>query len=227
MKRQSKAKACLIVCDGSISKKLIHSFVQSASKRTIIPIISADGASNTLFKLKIKPQYIIGDLDSIKFDVFDHYLELGVEIKQVREQEHNDFEKAIMFAISRKFKKIYVIGFAGKRTDHTLNNFSLLKKYSKKINITYIDDEFEISFARMNEEFEYQKGEVLSIQGMPAAFGVTTYGLKYPLHNETLEFGKREGALNEAIEDHIRIEFKKGDLLIFKKHFGNFLLLNS
>jgi thiamine pyrophosphokinase len=227
MKRQSKAKACLIVCDGSISKKLINSFLKSASKQTIIPIILADGASNTLFKLKIKPQYIIGDLDSIRFDVFDYYLKSGVEIKQIREQEHNDLEKAIMFAISRKFKKIYVIGFAGKRADHTINNFSLLKKYSKKINITFIDDEFEIYFARRKEKFEYRKGEVLSIQGIPAAFGVNTYGLRYSLKNETLEFGKKEGALNEAIENHIRLEFKKGDLLIFKKHFGHFFTKQS
>jgi thiamine pyrophosphokinase len=222
MKRQRKPKSCLIVCNGTINKQLIYLFINNPGKRSAIPIISTDGASNKLYRLKIKPDYVVGDLDSIKNDVLKYFLESDVEIRSVKEQEHNDLEKAIMFALSKRFKLIYVIGFAGKRIDHTINNFSVLKKYYRKADIRFIDNQFEIFFAKKKIEFDYRIGELLSIQGIPAACGVTAYGLRYPLKNETLEFGKREGALNEAINNHIIIQFNKGDLLLFKKHFKKF-----
>lgn len=217
MKKQSKSKICLIVCNGTISKQVLKLFIY---KTPPIPIFSADGASNILYKLRIRPQFIVGDLDSIRMDVLSYYYERRVKIEEIIEQRHNDFEKAIMSAISKKFMKIYVIGLAGRRIDHTINNFSILKKYSKKVDIRFIDDEYEIFFAKRKEEFDYRKGETISLEGMPAAYGVTTYGLKYRLKDQTLEFGKKEGALNETINEHIKIVFKKGDLLIFRKHFG-------
>jgi thiamine pyrophosphokinase len=217
MKSKSTPKSCLIVCDGTFNKQLLSVFLKEH-----IPLISADGASNTLYKFKISPQYIIGDMDSIEADAFEHYLKSGVEIRQLREQEHNDFEKSVMFALSMGFKKMFVIGFAGKRVDHTLNNFSILKKYYQKTDIRFIDSRFEIFFIRKVIEFEYKKGEMLSLQGIPYADGISTHGLRYPLDNGKLEFGKREGALNEAIGKHIKIEYKRGSLLLFKKHFGKF-----
>ena len=51
----------------------------------------------------------------------------------------------------------------------------------------------------------------------PKAEGITTHGLQYSLKNQKLELGIREGALNSAVSSKVRIVFKKGDLLIFKK----------
>jgi len=220
MKKKSKTKICIIVCNGIISQHILKPFIYRTPP---IPIFSADGASNTLYKLKIRPQFIVGDLDSIKRKVLNFYAGRKVTIEELRDQGHNDLEKAIISAISKKFSRIFVTGFGGKRDDHTINNFSILKKYSKKVDIRFIDYEYEIFFAKHKEEFDYRKGETISLEGMPAAYGIRTYGLKFGLKNQTLEFGKKEGALNEAIEEHIKIVFKKGDLLIFRKHFSRLL----
>ena len=45
--------------------------------------------------------------------------------------------------------------------------------------------------------------------------GIQTIGLKYPLDNESLELGVREGASNEVISSPVRISVKKGCLLLF------------
>lgn len=214
MKRESLN--CLIVCNGDIDKKLLLKFLKSNPK---VIKISADGASNILQRHNITPDYIVGDLDSIKPSVLSYYKHAGVTVKNISEQEHTDFEKAIMLALSLKPKNITVIGYAGKRIDHTINNFSILKRYYKKANIRFLDSDFEVFYTNKPIEFKYRKGNIISFLGMPKAEGVKTYGLIYPLNNEPLEFGVREGILNEALSNKVRIEMKKGELLVFRKHY--------
>lgn len=214
-----KLNKCLIVCDGYISKRLLNKFLKN-NERSSFAIISADGASNVLFRLNIKPDYIIGDLDSILPEVLKSYKKAGVKIKKITEQEHNDLDKCISFAITKNLKNIKVIGYGGKRIDHTLNNFGIMKRYNDKCSIRFIDDDFEVFMTNSNVAFSYKKGEIISIQGFPKAEGIVTEGLQFPLNNETLELGIREGALNKAISENIKINLSNGLLIIFKKHFG-------
>ena len=51
-------------------------------------IICADGAANKLIDLNIIPDYILGDLDSLKKEYKDKYYEKIVELK---DQNLNDF----------------------------------------------------------------------------------------------------------------------------------------
>lgn len=211
-----KYKTCLIVLNGEINKSLLLKYLNKLGTKPIL--ISADGASNKLFEWKIIPDYIIGDLDSITSKALIYFKKKKVNIKQASEQEHNDFEKCIMFALSKKLKDITIIGYGGKRSDHFLNNFSVMKHYYKKCRIKFADIDFEIFFAGKVTVFYGKTGDTVSLMAMPKAEGITTYGLMYPLKNEKLEFGIREGALNKALSNKVRIVFKKGDLMVFKKH---------
>jgi thiamine pyrophosphokinase len=211
-------RSCLIICNGQISVKLLKHLLQSGNTSHKPIIISADGASNFLHKNNIVPDYIIGDLDSISASVLKYYRNKKVKIIKVNEQEHNDLEKCIHYALSKNIKYISVIGYGGKRIDHTLNNFSVLKRNYKKAQISFIDKRFETFFLNKKTEFNYNIGSGLSLMGMPKAGGIKTKGVQYPLNNETLEFGVREGALNKATDNTVMIEFSKGDLLIFKEH---------
>jgi thiamine pyrophosphokinase len=211
-----RAGKCLIVCNGDINQKLLSKILKSDRKTTLI---AADGASNILKQLKIIPHYIVGDLDSIKKSVLNYYRNKGVKIKNISEQKHTDLEKSIRLALSLKLRRIDVIGYGGKRIDHTINNFSVLKRYYRKADIRFLDIEFEIFYTNKSVAFKYRKGDTISILGMPEAKGVKTHGLLYPLRNEPLEFGVREGILNEAAMNTVKIEMEKGELLIFKKHY--------
>jgi thiamine pyrophosphokinase len=206
-------KHCLIILDGEISSPPIKQFIKKVNPI----VIFADGASNQLYKLKIKPDFIIGDLDSVSAGVLKFYKRKNTTVIQITEQEHNDFEKCIMFALSNKLKNLTVMGYGGKRIDHMLNNFSVMKRYYKKCNIRFADDEFEIFFVRKSVVFPCHKGSDISLIAMPKATGVKTYGLKYMLNNETLEFGKRQGTLNKAVGNKVKIEVKKGDLMVVRR----------
>lgn len=184
-----------------------------------LTIISADGASDYLYKHSIIPDIIIGDLDSISKKSLRYFSSINTKIIELKEQETTDFEKALNFANSLNIKNIIVFGAVSLRFDHTLNNFSVIKRFHNKMKIKLINNDYEIFYFDKSISFKYKKNEIVSFLGLPVAYGVKTEGLKYPLKNEKLEFGVREGTLNLSISNQIKIEYKKGTMLLFKKHF--------
>lgn len=183
-------------------------------------LICADGAANYLLEYRIQPDVIVGDLDSINPKVLQTFKKQGVVILKIEEQETTDFEKALLFAKKELVKEITVVGAISERPDHTLNNFSVMKRYYKVFDIRILDKEFEIYYIKGKTTFNYKKGYVVSFMPMPDARGIVTTGLKYSLNNESLQFGIREGTLNVASSNRVSISFKKGNLLLFKKHFN-------
>lgn len=216
----AKNEKCLIVCNGSLTKKLLNSFTKLNKPRRVIDIIACDGASEFLYVNKVAPDVIIGDLDGIAKKTLEYCKRKKVSIKKVVDQNRNDLEKAIGYAVSKKYRRVYVIGFSGKRFDHTLNNLSVLKKFHKRVELCMFDDNFEMRFVNRKIEFGYRKGKVVSLIPMPYASGITTYGLKFALKNRRLEFGVSEGALNESTCGKIVVSIKRGLLLVIKEHFG-------
>jgi len=182
-------------------------------------LICADGAANSIKKRNIIPNIIIGDLDSAKKSTLKYFRKKGVLIRKIDEQETTDFEKALMYSIENNFKNILIFGASSNRQDHTLNNYSVLKRYSKALNLKIIDSKFEIFFIDRSIVFDYPKGKSISMMPIPFAGGITTSGLKYQLDKEDLEFGLREGTLNISEKNSVSINFEKGDLLLFKRHF--------
>ena len=210
-------KECLIVCNGQLTKKELSQFTKFNKPRRAINIIACDGASDFLKSCGVIPNVIIGDLDSAKPETLKYFSKKKVIVKKVFDQNKNDLEKAITYALSKKFRVINIIGFGGKRLDHTLNNLSILKKFYRKAKIKIYENGFVGEIIGKHAEFECRIGSVVSLIPLPKAAGVTTNGLKYSLKNGTLEFGVREGALNEAVESKIRISLTNGHLLVLIK----------
>ena len=194
--------------------KIIKKFL---SKK--IFIVAADGGANKLKKNGIIPDLIIGDLDSVSSSTLKHFGKKGTQIKETYDQNKTDFEKSLIYCLKNGKDEIKVFGSLSMRPDHTLNNFSILKRYYKRADIKLITEEFEIFFIEKNFKFSYKCGEIISLLAIPRADNVTTTGLEYSLKNERLEFGVREGTLNKSVSEKITIRFKSGNILLFKKHF--------
>ena len=210
-----KEKYTLLFLNGDFpSLKILKKFYKKSSC-----IICVDGGANNLIKTKIKPDIIIGDLDSIKKKTLKYFKKKGSEIIKIVEQETTDFEKSLLYCLEKNLDNIIIFGAISRRPDHTLNNFSVLKRYYNKLDIKIIDKQFEIFFLRKKIEFNYKVNNVISLMALPVAKGITTEGLQYKLNNEDLEFGVREGTLNNAVSEKISISFSSGDLLLFKRHF--------
>lgn len=182
-------------------------------------ILAADGGANYLMKAGIKPDLIIGDLDSAAAGTLKYFKKKKVNIIKIEEQETTDFEKCLIYCMNQKLNNIIVFGATSLRPDHTLNNFSVLKRYENKLSVKIISGEFEIFFINKSFKFKSKPGETVSILALPIAKKINTKGLQYSLKNENLEFGFREGTLNKSVSDLVSITFQSGSLLLFKKHF--------
>ncbi|MBL8017653.1 MAG: thiamine diphosphokinase, partial [Ignavibacteria bacterium] len=202
------------VCNGLLTKAELERFTKLNKPRKAIDIIACDGASDFLVKEKVTPDIVIGDMDSASAAAIRSLTAAGVPVIKQASQDRNDIEKALDYAISEKYTEINVIGFTGKRFDHSVNNLSILLRYSKTCKLKLYDDKFRYYFVRDKIELENAAGTVVSLIPMPKAEGIRTSGLKYPLDNESLKLGKREGALNETIGENMSIRVKKGVLLV-------------
>ena len=215
--RSSKLKKCIIICNGKIYKKDLKKLIEINEPRKAIKIIACDGASDFLRTVNISPDVIIGDLDSVSPQTLKFFSRKGTVIKKVYDQDKNDLEKAIIYALSKKYKAINIIGFGGKRLDHTLNNLSILKKFHRKAKIRIYENGFTGEIISKSAEFDCKAGDTVSLIPLPKATGVTTTGLKYPLKNGTLELGVREGALNEANGNKVTVKIKQGEFLLLTR----------
>lgn len=177
------------------------------------PLIAADGAAEALYHLGIIPEFVVGDFDSLSPDIISLLRESSELIVEV-DQETNDFEKALLFARTMLWNRILIVGIHGGDLEHTLNNWSVMMRFGRIMNLVALDR--ERSGIPMYDSFTYAAGhdELLSLIPQPHA-QVSTKGLQWNLTNEALELGTREGARNRATSESVEVHIHSGALFFF------------
>src|SRR5262245_45458987 len=92
-------------------------------------LIATDGAAHRAAGLRLTPDIICGDFDSVQLEVARQEFPIA-EFYPTPDQEQGDLEKAIQLALERGADAITILGAGGGRIDHTLANFALLLRYS-------------------------------------------------------------------------------------------------
>lgn len=205
-------KQAIIIGNG---KKPYKKALNYLLDKGIDTIVGADGGANNLYKMRYTPNYIIGDFDSIKSEVYDYYKDKCKFIKYDR-QDDTDIEKSIKFLVENDYEKIYLLAVTGKRLDHTFANLSHLIKYYNQVKIVIIDKKNFICPYSGTFGIKTRPNETISIFGVDTETKITAKELKYPLDNFNLPFGKRVGSSNEATMDYINFQINNGVILIFR-----------
>ena len=188
-------------------------FVRSLARSADL-IVAADGGANLARKLHIKPDVILGDLDSILPSTKKFFK--TVPLLFIEHQNSTDLEKAIEFCIRRGSRSIDIVGAIGDRIDHSSGSLGSFKKYGHRVDLKLFDSVATISMIQKEMHFRARPGEVLSLIPLDRCEGVTTKNLKYPLTNGRLELGVREGIHNEATSKPVSIRVKRGTLLLYR-----------
>lgn len=201
----------VILCDGlPPAADILNRFLDNASL-----FIAADGGALTAHAMGLQPEVIIGD--------FDSFIPNGDELSEIitdPDQETNDLEKALTYALKKSVDSVTVFGATGKRLDHTLKNLSVLKQFDDKFESLIFRDRYADIFL-VQSPFQTELPLHTSVSLFPLSgrvSGITTRGFRFPLNNEDLENGIRDGTSNETIKNTVEIEFEKGDLLMFINH---------
>lgn len=203
----------LLICNGNVpSRNFLRRIIKNYDA-----IACADGGANLAYKFGIKPNFIVGDLDSIRKKVKSFFEAKNVEIVHDPDQNSTDIEKSVKFLIKRGYEKIDITSALGDRVDHNLGNLSVLANYYGKAKLRIIDEKTEIFFAKGRFSFKANKGDTISIIPVGGKVFVSKMrGLKYKLENRILNFSGR-GVSNVATAKRVSIDLRNGGVLIIRK----------
>ncbi len=195
-----------------------------AKARTLVQpgdvIVCADGGSHHALALGLRPNLIIGDLDSIHPADMTKIHSMRVELRPYpRDKNETDLELALQYALQQKPSAVVIVGALGKRLDQALGNIAMLSSPALASANVRLDDGLEEAwFCRSQSQIEGPPGDIVSLipWGAPLE-GVITYGLKWPLRSETLYPEKTRGISNEMVQRVAEVRITSGLLLIIHR----------
>eukprot|EP00511_Aplanochytrium_stocchinoi_P002266 CAMPEP_0204835074 /NCGR_PEP_ID=MMETSP1346-20131115/21557_1 /ASSEMBLY_ACC=CAM_ASM_000771 /TAXON_ID=215587 /ORGANISM="Aplanochytrium stocchinoi, Strain GSBS06" /LENGTH=272 /DNA_ID=CAMNT_0051968777 /DNA_START=348 /DNA_END=1169 /DNA_ORIENTATION=+ len=220
----------LLVLNTQVERKLFRSLWKRSAIR-----ICADGGANRLYdeysnskmaselnECKVGahcfiPDYVRGDLDSIRSEVAQFYADLGTKIEKVHDQDSNDMEKCLDFLQRLQAERnqrfsVVALGSFGGRFDQTMANLNAAYKWNGVFSNLVLISTHSLGFLLsagshkiiINKDFETTTCGLLPI-GTPSE-SVTTKGLKWNLNKHKMEFGKLISSSNEVVEDFVLVE---------------------
>jgi len=178
--------------------------------------IAADGGLQHIRTMNLKPDLLVGDLDSVSPADLNWLQAHRVEIlKYPPDKNFTDLELAIREALKRGFSEILIAGGLGGRFDQTLANLYLLALPElNKCKASLDDGVTEIYLIRGSHLIEGHAGDTVSLipLGLQVT-GVKTDRLKYPLNSESLLPSQTRGISNIMLADTAQVEIETGTLL--------------
>lgn len=183
-------------------------------------IVCANGGSHHALALGLQPDLIIGDLDSIRDEDRAKIQAAAIPLRQhPRDKNETDLELALRYALEQKPDQVMIVGALGKRLDQALGNIAMLSSPALASASIRLDDGVEEAwFCRRESRVQGRAGDLVSLiaWGAPAR-GVTTEGLKWALHAETLYPEKTRGISNEMLQPAAEVRISSGLLLIIHR----------
>jgi thiamine pyrophosphokinase len=169
-----------------------------------------------LEKIKIRPDVIMGDMDSADPARVEGYGVDGVRIiKYPLDKDATDTQLALEYALGLEPAAIEIWGALGGRIDHALANLFLLSLGEKAgIKTTLIDDFCEVFIVEKEASFAEAIGQTVSLFAISSkAEGIVLQGFQYSLDNETLEMINPRGISNIIVRSPATIHVRSGSLL--------------
>lgn len=207
----------LIITGGKINKNFAKKYLKS-NKYDII--IAVDKGLETIDYLKLQPQYVLGDFDSVNTKILEKYKTQNIKIIKLNpEKDLTDTHSAIDLALEIKSTEITILGAIGTRLDHTMANIHILKQaLDKNIKAKIVNEKNEIEL--IDKEIIIKKDDnykyVSIIPLTTNVTGITIEGMKYIINDYTLSIGDSLGVSNEQIDKEAKISIKTGILVVIK-----------
>ncbi|MEI6610854.1 MAG: thiamine diphosphokinase [Deltaproteobacteria bacterium] len=194
-------------------------FRKKISRMENVLIICCDGGVRHLQQTGIKPDVIIGDMDSIDSDQLESYSRQDVKIiKYPASKDFTDTELALDYAINLKPAVIYIWAALGGRLDHTLSNLFLLEKTKALPIKAYLIDEYcEVFLLSSDVTINESAGQTVSLIALsPQVEGIALRGFLYPLDDAILRMGESRAVSNIINDDEAKISVRSGCLLVIR-----------
>ena len=207
----------LIVTGGNIEKEFLLKTIKESEFETIIAV---DNGLKILSEIKVNPQHIVGDFDTVKREILEKYKEnTSIKIHKFNPiKDNTDTDIAIRLAVELKSDEIIILGAIGTRIDHLLGNIHVLKyALDSNIKCKIIDENNEIQLidkTTILKKKDMTKKYISLIPLTEKVENINLKGFKYELKNGTLTIGSSLGISNEISKEEAIIEFDNGILIM-------------
>lgn len=213
------SKRTVIVSGGILEKEFVLPILQSEETEFIIGV---DKGLQFLYENGIKPDYIVGDFDSVPREIVEYYrTEENVPIREFNPvKDASDTEIALRLCLGLRRKEIYILGGTGNRIDHLWANIQCLNIALAAGSEAMILDshnririlEHGITLTRAEAFGKYFS--VFPLELPVEDFSIS--GAKYPLQNHLLSAGDSLCESNEFAEDEVKISFVCGKVILME-----------
>ncbi len=186
-------------------------------------VIAADSGYLTAKRFSVKPDMLLGDLDSLGAEnLSEDELALMEKILVSPIKDDTDTQLAVDTAIFRGAENIYIVGGLGGRLDHTLSSVFLLEYIAERgIGCLMTDGRNRVRILRADGEKQsvaVAKGyKYLSLVSLTdVCCGVSVSGVYYPLDSVELTRKYSYAVSNEITADHAEISLVEGVMLVIE-----------
>jgi thiamine pyrophosphokinase len=182
-------------------------------------VVCADGGAHHAALLGLRPDVVVGDLDSLGAAERRRLEEAGCLFAvHPAAKDETDLELALLHAVRQGADDITIIGAFGGRPDHQLANLLLLSdRRLAAAQIHMLSRQWDVILCRKQAVVEGQRGDTVSLIPLSRQVrGVWTDGLQYPLRGETLLRGPARGVSNVMLAGTAIVRVDSG--LVFIMH---------
>ena len=212
-------KRTVIVSGGMLEEEFVLSILEAEDTEFIIGV---DKGLEFLYRHEIRPDYIVGDFDSVSRDVVDYYREeADVPIREFNPvKDASDTEIALRLCLGLNRKEIWILGGTGKRIDHLWANVQCLQiALAAGADARIMDSHNQIRL--LNQGITLKRSEAFGkyFSLFPLELPVdalTITGAKYPLKGHFLKPEDSLCVSNEFEEDEVTISFAYGTVILME-----------
>jgi len=206
-------KRVIILADGDWPPKESHGIPGPGDH-----VIAADGGYAQALVRGIDVDEVVGDLDSVSFELRARLLAgASPEVHAYpAEKDWTDLELAIERASEREPDEIIVLGGLGGRIDHTLANLQLLERGIRMgIPIALVSGDESVRLAAGWLDLDdAAPGDTISLIPQTETAVVSTRGLAFPLDRERLFRSATRGVSNVVGEVPAAVNAHEGQLFV-------------
>ena len=181
-------------------------------------LIGADGGTRHILALGLRPDAVVGDLDSLEPETVAALAAQGVEIERYPvAKDQTDLELAIEAGLKAGADEVLLLGALGGRLDQTLANLLILAQRHWPVPLRLAEGDQLAQVLRGGGclALHAAPGSTVSaIPLSPVVSGITYTGLEYPLVDATLALGSTRGVSNVVASSPATIAIREGVLLV-------------
>jgi len=168
------------------------------------PLLAADGGADHLARIGLRPDLLIGDLDSVTPRTRAWVGEDRVLHRP--DQDRTDLEKSLIHALDvMGLERLTVLGALGGRVDHETGNLGLLCRRALGERLLFREPAGILLATRAVLELPAEPGELWSFWTFDPDVRVTLEGVRWPVEAGPVDAGGRPSISNEAVGETVRV----------------------